>query len=239
MATMSNNTRTAQVHEVARLHGVSRSYGSRQRSLVALTGVDLTLAPGEQVAIVGRSGSGKSTLLNMITGIDRPTTGRVSVAGVDLGSLGESALATFRGRHIGIVFQFFQLIPTLSVRENVLLAMELVGVVPADQRTGRARSLLEQVGILEHADKLPGFLSGGEQQRAAIARALANDPPLVVADEPTGNLDSQNAALVLTLLRSLSRAGKTVVVVTHDLTAAADCDRIVRLADGRIEEQRS
>lgn len=222
-------------HDVgAVLRGVTRAYESGGRTFTALSNVELTLSPGEQVAIVGRSGSGKSTLLNMLTGIDRPTSGTVTVAGVDLGTLSEGALATFRGQHIGIVFQFFQLIPTLSVRENVLLAMELVKVIAPGDRAERATRLLESVGLSAHADKLPAALSGGEQQRAAIARALANDPPLLVADEPTGNLDSETGAAVVALLRAQARAGKTVVVVTHDPSVAAECDRVVQLADGRV-----
>lgn len=212
------------------MRAVTRQYPNSN----ALTAVDLTLCPGDHVAVMGRSGSGKSTLLNLLTGIDRPTSGSVEIDGVDLGTLDEGALAVFRGRHIGIVFQFFQLIPTLSVRENVLLAMELVGAIPPGARDGRAQRLLEEVGLAAHADRLPGSLSGGEQQRAAIARALANDPPLLVADEPTGNLDSQTAASVSALLRDLARGGKTVVVVTHDAAVAATCARVVQLVDGRV-----
>ncbi len=223
----------APTNPAAVLSGVTRRYTAGAREFTALSHVDLKLEAGEHLAIVGRSGSGKSTLLNMLTGIDRPTSGSVHIAGVDLGALTEAGLASFRGRHIGIVFQFFQLIPTLSVRENVLLAMELVGAIAPADRAGRAEQLLSQVGITAHADKLPSALSGGEQQRAAIARALANDPPLIVADEPTGNLDSQTAAAVSELLRGLTRAGKTVVVVTHDPAVAAGCDRIVELVDGK------
>ncbi|MEO8184318.1 MAG: ABC transporter ATP-binding protein [Deltaproteobacteria bacterium] len=216
------------------LRSVTKRYAGPAGAFTALAGVDLTLLPGEHVGIIGRSGSGKSTLLNMLTGIDRPTSGSVWVAGVNLGSLDENALATFRGQHIGIVFQFFQLISTLSVRENVLLAMELVGTIDPGVRAARAQTLLEQVGLTAHADKLPAGLSGGEQQRAAIARALANDPSLLVADEPTGNLDSETSAAVVELLRGLVREGKSVVVVTHDPAVAARCDRVVQLADGRV-----
>ena len=227
---MTTNARSDQQPPTAILSGITKQYGP----FTALQGVDLSLQAGEHVAIIGRSGSGKSTLLNMLTGIDRPSAGSVTVSGVDLGRLTEGGLASFRGRNIGIVFQFFQLIPTLSVRENVLLAMELVGAIAPAQRLARVEGLLEQVGLRAHADKLPGALSGGEQQRAAIARALANDPPLIVADEPTGNLDSETARAVIELLRGLSSAGKTVVVVTHDPAVAAGCDRVVRLADGAV-----
>ncbi len=216
--------------EFAVLRGVTKRYGDA----MALSEVDLTLAAGDHVAIVGRSGSGKSTLLNMLTGIDRPSEGSVRVAGVELGELDEGELARFRGRHVGIVFQFFQLVPTLTVRENVLLAMELVGAIARPQREARARELLAQVGIEAHADKLPAALSGGEQQRAALARALANDPAMLVADEPTGNLDSQSAEAVVSLFDGLVAAGKTVVVVTHDQAVAARCARVVRISDGRV-----
>jgi putative ABC transport system ATP-binding protein len=232
---MTSHTQTDQQHPAARLRAVSRQYPNSS----ALRAVDLTLGRGEHVAVMGRSGSGKSTLLNMLTGIDRPTKGSVEVDGVDLAGLDEGALAVFRGRHIGIVFQFFQLLPTLSVRENVLLAMELVGAVPPLARDGRAQRLLEEVGVAAHADRLPGSLSGGEQQRAAIARALANDPELLVADEPTGNLDTETAASVAALLRDFARRGKTVVVVTHDPAVAATCSRVVQLTDGRLAERAS
>jgi len=159
----------------------------------------------------------------------------VEVEGRDLGTLSESQLTRFRGANIGIVFQFFQLIPTLTVLENLLLAMELVGTISARQRAPRARQLLEQVGIADQADKLPAALSGGQQQRAAIARALANDPALIVADEPTGNLDTQTAAAIGDLFCGLARTGKSVVVVTHDLGSVARYDRVVRLTDGRVE----
>lgn len=216
--------------EFAVLRGVTKRYGNA----MALSEVDLTLAAGDHVAIVGRSGSGKSTLLNMLTGIDRPSAGSVRVAGVELGELDESELAAFRGRQLGIVFQFFQLVPTLTVRENVLLAMELVAAIARRQREARARELLAQVGLEVHSDKLPAALSGGEQQRAALARALANDPAMLVADEPTGNLDSQAAEAVVSLFDGLVAAGKTVVVVTHDPAVAARCARVVRISDGRV-----
>lgn len=227
--TMLRNAQLDQ-QEFAVLRGVTKRYGDA----MALSEVDLTLAAGDHVAIVGRSGSGKSTLLNMLTGIDRPSAGSVRVAGVELGELDEGKLAAFRGRHVGIVFQFFQLVPTLTVRENVLLAMELVGAIARPAREARARELLAQVGIAAHADKLPAALSGGEQQRAALARALANDPAMLVADEPTGNLDSQTAEAVVSLFEGLVASGKTVVVVTHDPAVAARCARVVRISDGRV-----
>ena len=221
------------MNDLIRLEGVSLTYRGASTPVPALVDVSLAVGTGEHLALVGRSGSGKSSLLNLITGIDHPTSGRVWVGGTEVHGLGEGPLALWRGRTVGIVFQFFQLIPTLTILENLLLPMEFVGVIPKKDRRSRALALLDQVGIVGHADKLPGALSGGEQQRAALARALANDPPLVVADEPTGNLDSRNAELVGGLLRDLSKAGKTVVVVTHDRDPEG-YDRIVTLADGAV-----
>lgn len=220
--------------ELIHLENVGLAYPTASGPYPALANLNLTISAGEHIAIVGRSGSGKSSLLNLITGIDRPSEGRVVVAGTDVATLEEGPLALWRGRTVGIVFQFFQLIPTLTVLENLLLPMELVGTIPKKQRRDRARGLLEQVGIAAQAGKLPGALSGGEQQRAALARALANNPPLVVADEPTGNLDSRNADMVSGLLADLTKAGKTVVVVTHERHAGPAYHRIVTLADGTV-----
>ncbi len=200
----------------------------------ALKGVSLEVRRGEAVAVVGKSGSGKSTLLNMIAGLDRPSAGEVLVAGTPVHALDESRLAAWRGRNIGIVFQFFQLLPTLTVAENVMLPMDFCGAYPAGERRARALRLLRNVGIEAQADKLPSALSGGEQQRAAIARALANDPPIIVADEPTGNLDSHTASAVLDLFRELTALGKTVVLVSHERDIAGSVDRVVRLADGAV-----
>ncbi len=189
---------------------------------------------GEYVAIVGKSGSGKSTLLNMITGIDRPSQGSVTISSTAVHTLSESRLAKWRGENIGIVFQFFQLIPTLSILENLLLAMDFVDKVPKPDRRARASALLAQVGLAGHAGKLPAAISGGEQQRAALARALANDPPILIADEPTGNLDSRTALAVQSLFRDLVQDGKTVIVVTHEQDAAACYERTISLADGAV-----
>ena len=216
------------------LKDVSLTYGTAVSPYPALREVDLAVASGEHLAIVGSSGSGKSSLLNMITGIDRPTHGTVEVAGTRIDTLSESALALWRGRSVGIVFQFFQLIPNLSILENLVLPMEFGEVVPKAKRRDRARALLERVGIAPLSAKLPAELSGGEQQRAAIARALANDPPLLVADEPTGNLDSENAEKVLAIFKDQARAGKTVIVVTHERNVGSRFGRIVTLKDGRI-----
>jgi putative ABC transport system ATP-binding protein len=216
------------------LRGVSRTYPTPQGAFHALTEIDLTASARELVAVVGMSGSGKSTLINLIAGIDRATTGSVRVAGTDLGRLGESALAAWRGKAVGVVFQFFQLLPTLTIVENVMLPIDFCGTLPAPKARARARQLLDRVGIADQAGKLPSALSGGQQQRAAIARALANDPAVIVADEPTGNLDSRTAASVLELLTELARDGKTVVLVTHERDLGHVADRVITLADGRL-----
>ena len=216
------------------LHQVVKTYGSAAGTFTALKRVDLRVGEGEFIAIVGKSGSGKSTLLNMLTGIDRPTSGEVSVNGMVVQTLDEDQIAVWRGRNVGVVFQFYQLMPTLTVVENVMMPMDFCNVYPVRERRKRAMSLLEQVGVADQANKFPATLSGGEQQRVAIARALANDPPIVVADEPTGNLDSRTADQVLTLFQNLSTDGKTVVVVTHERDIAPWVSRVVTLADGRI-----
>jgi putative ABC transport system ATP-binding protein len=219
------------------LHAVSKSFGSPGRTEHALRGISLSIDAGEFVGVVGKSGSGKSTLLNMITGIDRPTEGGITVDGARVDRLDEERRAVWRGRKVGIVFQFFQLLPTLSVLENVMLPMDFSGTYPSAERRRRAEALLELVGIPEQAGKLPSALSGGQQQRAAIARALANDPPLIVADEPTGNLDSVTALNVIALLGRLVEQGRTVVVVTHEREVANYVHRVVCLRDGRIEAE--
>ncbi len=219
---------------MVRVSGATRTYRVGTAVFEALSGVDVTAQAGEFVAIVGRSGSGKSTLLNLIAGIDQPTAGRVEVAGTDLGELSENRLAAWRGRTVGVVFQFFQLLPTLTVAENVMLPMELSGGVPAGKRRPLAMELLDRVGISGLADKLPSMMSGGEQQRAAIARALANDPPVLVADEPTGNLDATTGDAVLELLATLAADGTCVLMVTHERDIAERVSRTVTLADGRI-----
>ncbi|MGH3837120.1 MAG: ABC transporter ATP-binding protein [Pseudonocardiaceae bacterium] len=213
---------------------VVKTYPLAAGEVVAVDHLSLDIAQGEFVAIVGRSGSGKTTLLNLLAGIDRPTSGMVHAAGADLGSLSESGLAAWRGRNVGLVFQFFQLLPTLSVVENVMLPMDFAKKIPVVERRDRAQHLLERVGIGDQADKLPATLSGGQQQRAAIARALANDPPLLLADEPTGNLDSTTADAVLELFADLNAEGRTIVVVTHERDIRSIVGREVTLMDGRI-----
>ena len=217
------------------LDAVERVYTLRGgQSHTALRGLSLRIDAGEHVAVLGKSGSGKSTLLNLLAGLDRATAGRVRVAGTDPAGLSESALARWRGPNVGVVFQFFQLLPTLTVLENLLLAMDLVGRVPAASRRARALDLLARVGITDQAAKLPAMLSGGQQQRAAIARALANDPPLLLADEPTGNLDSETAGDIARLFQDLAQEGKTLLIVTHDAALAAGAQRVLRLKDGLI-----
>ena len=218
---------------------VSRWFESASSRFDALKNIDLHIGQGEHLAIVGKSGSGKSTLLNMLTGIDHPSQGTVRINATDVHKMNESSLAEWRGKNVGIVFQFFQLIPTLTIAENILLAMDFVSVIPGSERTRRALALLGQVGIAQHADKLPAALSGGEQQRAAIARALANDPPILVADEPTGNLDSSTTEIILKLFTELVGTGKTVIVVTHEHVLPTEYDRIITLKDGTIFDDTS
>jgi putative ABC transport system ATP-binding protein len=213
---------------------VVKTYPLSAGEVTAVDHLSLDIAQGEFVAVVGRSGSGKTTLLNLLAGIDRPTSGTVHAAGVDLGSLSESGLAAWRGQNVGLVFQFFQLLPTLTVVENVMLPMDFARKIPVGERRDRAEQLLEQVGVGDQADKLPATLSGGQQQRAAIARALANDPPLLLADEPTGNLDSITAEAVLALFADLHTDGRTIVVVTHERDIRSIAGRQVTLVDGRV-----
>jgi len=220
------------------LHGVTKTFESEAGVFHALRGVDLVVEPGEFVAVIGKSGSGKSTLINMIAGIDRPTTGEVWVAGTGVHQLREGKLAAWRGKALGIVFQFFQLLPTLTVIENVMLPMDFCKTYPTRERAARAMALLETVDLADQAHKLPSAISGGQQQRAAIARSLANDPPILRADEPTGNLDSRTAEDVERLFDDLVAGGKTILVVTHDEDLAARVARTLVIADGQIVEQR-
>ncbi len=216
------------------LRRLTKTYETAAGSFTALRDIELEIGGGEFVAIVGKSGSGKSTLLNMVGGIDRPSSGSVTVGGTPIQELNHNRLAAWRGRTVGFVFQFFQLLPTLTVAENVMLPMDFCGTVPAGQRLTRALDLLHRVDVGEQAGKLPSELSGGQQQRVAIARALANDPPLILADEPTGNLDSATGAAIFQLFGELARDGKTVVVVTHERDAAPALSRTVTIVDGRV-----
>ncbi len=212
---------------------VSKVYRPGQESSVALRGVDVTIRQGEFVAIIGPSGSGKSTLLNLIAGLDKPSSGSIQVQGCEVTAMDEDGLARWRGSTLGIVFQFFQLLPTLTALENVMLAMELAGRYRGERRE-QALDRLARVGLADYADHLPSELSGGEQQRVAIARALANDPPLLLADEPTGNLDSATGRRIIDLLREFNDRGMTIVLVTHEPGLAAKAKRVITMRDGRI-----
>jgi putative ABC transport system ATP-binding protein len=235
-ATGSNNAHSplSSSGALIRLQGLTRTYSGPAGPAPVLRGIDLAVNRGEYVAIIGKSGSGKSTLLNIISGIDLPTSGEVNIGGVIISALDQDRLTAWRGRNVGVIFQFFQLLPSLTVLENVMLPMECCRTYPVRQRRERALMLLEQVGVVEQAGKFPAALSGGEQQRVAIARAQANDPPIIVADEPTGNLDSQNAASIFKLFAGLVNGGKTLLVVTHARDISQYATRILTLADGRI-----
>ncbi|MCE7983090.1 MAG: ABC transporter ATP-binding protein [Caldilinea sp. CFX5] len=222
-------------HEtVVELKNVVKRFAVGEAEVTILKGVSLQVGVGEFVSIVGPSGSGKSTLLNMITGIDHPSTGEVLVLGQPVHTMNENELARWRGRQVGIIFQFFQLLPALTLLKNVILPMDLAGQYTPKERRARALHLLELVGLADQAYKLPGLVSGGQQQRAAIARALANDPPLLVADEPTGNLDTATAHKVFDLFHGLVAQGKTMLVVTHDKELAQEVPRQVTMIDGQI-----
>ena len=216
------------------LNQVKKAYKTDAGLFLALKGIDLHVDEGEYVAIIGKSGSGKTTLINMITGLDRPTEGGILVGGEKVEKLGENQLAIWRGRTIGVVFQFFQLLPTLTALENVMLPMDFCSTPGFTERRDRARELLRLMEIEEQANKLPAKLSGGQQQRVAIARALATDPPILAADEPTGNLDSKTAEAVFSLFERLASLGKTILVVTHDPDLAGRASRQLHIADGLI-----
>jgi putative ABC transport system ATP-binding protein len=232
-----NGQRPAVSQAMIDLRGITKAYQTDAGPFWALKGIDLRIYPGEFVSIVGKSGSGKSTLINVFTGIDHPTDGEAIVAQTRIRRLDEGRMAEWRGRNLGIVFQFFQLLPTLTLAENVILPMDLCQVYAPGERHERALHLLAQMGIADDADKFPAAVSGGQQQRAAIARALANDPPIVVADEPTGNLDSRAADAVFRLFESLVAGGKTILMVTHDDELAERVPRTLTLADGEIVDE--
>ncbi len=215
---------------------VNKDFQGPAGAIHVLKNVNLVVNPGEFVGIRGPSGSGKSTLINMMTGIDRPTSGAVRVAGQNIEKMSENQLARFRGKNIGVIFQFFQLIPTLTTIENIILPMDFCRMWKPKERSERAMLLLEKVGLADQAHKLPGTLSGGQQQRAAIARALANDPPVLMGDEPTGNLDSRTADKVFTLFEDLVKQGKTFIMVTHDTELAKRVPRLVGVYDGVLYE---
>jgi putative ABC transport system ATP-binding protein len=221
---------------IIKFEQVARVYTMGARTLYALAGVSLDIYPGEFVAVVGASGSGKSTLLNMAGGIDKPTAGAVWVEGLRIDGLDENTLAKWRRDHVGIVFQFFQLLPTLTALENVALPLELRGAARNGFRQ-KAEQALGRVGLAERARQLPSELSGGEQQRVAIARALINDPPILLADEPTGNLDSATSQNIIELLGQVAASGKTILLVTHEERLARAAGRIIHMRDGRIESE--
>jgi ABC-type lipoprotein export system ATPase subunit len=219
------------------LHDVVKTFKTDAGDFTALKDIDLKVGKGEFVAVIGKSGSGKSTLINMITGIDRPTSGQVHVADADVQTLSEGEMAQWRGRTLGIIFQFFQLLPTLTVIENVMLPMDFARLYSSRERRERALALLDLVGVADQAGKLPTMISGGQQQRVAIARSLANDPAIIVADEPTGNLDSKTSEAVFELFERLVEEGKTVLMVTHDPDQAQRVTRTVVISDGEIIEE--
>ena len=219
------------------LEQVKKVYRTGKLEYPALRGVDLEIENGDMVAIVGPSGSGKSTIMNMITGIDRPTAGAVTVEGQRIDQMSEEELAIWRGKRVGVVFQFFQLLPTLTALENAMLPLDFSRRVPKRERAGLGRRNLDLVGLADKGDRLPAELSGGEQQRVAIARALAADPPLLIGDEPTGNLDTRTAAEMFDLLHRLNENGTTVLYVTHDRELASRARRIVTIRDGVVASE--
>lgn len=218
------------------LQNVTKTYQTGSVLFDALKDINLQIGKGQNVAITGQSGSGKSTLLNMITGIDRPSKGKIEIKGEKISAFGEKKLTAWRGRNVGIVFQFFQLLPTLSVIDNLLLPMDFVDIIPKRKRRSKAMELLEMTGTGVQANKYPGELSGGEQQRVAISRALVNDPQIIVADEPTGNLDSSNSQIVRDIFMKLNNQGITVITVTHEKINNQEYDEVFKLSDGRIIE---
>jgi ABC-type lipoprotein export system ATPase subunit len=219
------------------LRQVDKTYATPAGGVTALRNLDLQVNRGEFVAVIGKSGSGKSTLINTITGIDRPTSGEVFVCGTPIHTLDESRLAVWRGQNLGVIFQFFQLLPTLTLIENVMLPMELARRTPPRGRRTYALDLLDQVGMADQADRLPAQVSGGQQQRVAIARALANDPDVLVADEPTGSLDAHTADSIFELFERFVAQGKTMLMVTHDRDLASRVSRVVLIADGEIMDR--
>lgn len=236
MSKTNGHTNGNGYNSIIQVKDVVKNFKVGDGEVTILKGISFDVKPGEFVSIVGPSGNGKSTLLNMITGIDRPSAGQVVVTGREVHKMSENQLASWRGENVGIIFQFFQMLPALSLLQNVILPMDFANKYSAKERRERALHLLETVGLADQAEKLPSMVSGGQQQRAAIARALANDPPLLVGDEPTGNLDSKTADMVFDLFEQLVAQGKTFLMVTHDNDLARRMRRLVQVHDGILYE---
>lgn len=233
----SKNQQNGSSHKngaLIQLQDIVKTFSTAAGDFTVLKGIDAEFYPGEFVGVIGKSGSGKSTLINMITGIDRPTSGEVVIGDQEVHRMSENQLAIWRGRNLGIVFQFFQLLPMLTLLENIMLPMDFCNMYSPRQRKERALELLRMVEMDEHAYKLPTAISGGQQQRVAIARALANDPPILLADEPTGNLDSKTAEVIFKMFEDLAQQGKTVIMVTHDSSLAQRVSRTLLIVDGEI-----
>ncbi len=228
------NTSLSNNGNIVEIKNVVKRFPVGDDEITVLKGISFGVKQGEFLTVVGPSGNGKSTLLNMITGIDHPSDGEVIVTGRGVHTMSENELAKWRSRHVGIIFQFFQMLPALSLLQNIILPMDFARQYTSKEREARAMHLLESVGLADQANKLPGQVSGGQQQRAAIARALANDPPLIVADEPTGNLDTRTGDVVFELFSDLVAQGKTMVMVTHNKELAAQVPRVIEIVNGRI-----
>jgi putative ABC transport system ATP-binding protein len=234
MSKTNGHTNGNSYDSIIQVKDVVKNFKVGDGEVTILKGISFDVKPGEFVSVVGPSGNGKSTLLNMITGIDRPSAGQVVVTGREVHKMSENQLASWRGENVGIIFQFFQMLPALSLLQNVILPMDFANKYSPKERRERAMDLLETVGLADQAEKLPSMVSGGQQQRAAIARALANDPPLLVADEPTGNLDTRTAGDVFELFSKLVDQGKTMIMVTHDKELAKRVPRVVEITNGKI-----
>jgi putative ABC transport system ATP-binding protein len=231
---ISQNDHRKNTKPIIEIYKANKVFHTPAGDFHALKEITTNIYPGEFLSVVGKSGSGKSTLVNMLTGIDHPTSGNICIDDIPIHQMSESDMSIWRGKNLGIIFQFFQLLPMLSLIENVMIPMDFVNRYPTSERPKRAAALIERLGLSDVADELPGAVSGGQQQTAAIARALANDPPILIADEPTGNLDSQTADKIFKIFRELSREGKTIVMVTHDPLIAQLTDRILMLYDGEL-----
>lgn len=231
---MSNHNGKDAERPIIQVRDLVKTYRTPAGDFVALKGVSFDVRAGEFVAVVGKSGAGKTTLVNLLTGIDHPDSGAIAIDGTPIQTLNEDALARWRGENLGVVFQFFQLLPNLSLIENITMPMDFCETYPISEQEKRALHLLDQVNIAEHAHKNPARISGGQQQRVAIARALANDPPVLIADEPTGNLDARTAGEIFDLLERFVSQGRSLLVVTHDQKIGDRADRIIEIADGRV-----